>query len=164
MLVPCRRSASRTRLERAMMIPHGAWAYSNRLTGPRIVRASMSTEDGRVRRISISRQMRAGCLRMLRSAKLVGCSGNFGLSLDGKYLAVSCAETKERASRRMRVARGGGDTPREADQQRVAAASFMPGRLIVRPSRLPRGSARKADIFTVPLAGGAARLASRPTP
>lgn len=117
-------------------------------------------EDGRLRKISYLTPDAGGPPEDVAVGKLVGCSGNFGLSPDGKYLAVSCAETKGGRHDVYVLPAAGGDNPRKLTNG--ATGSFFhawaPDSQTI---AFTRGSAGKADIFTVPLAGGAeARLTS----
>ena len=110
-------------------------------------------EDGRVRKIPYLTPDAGGAPEDVAVGKLVGCSGNFGLSPDGKYLAVSCAETKGGHHDVYVLPAGGGDTPRKLTHG--ASGSFFhawtPDSQAI---AFTRGSAGKADIFTVALSGG----------
>jgi catechol 2,3-dioxygenase-like lactoylglutathione lyase family enzyme len=111
-------------------------------------------EDGRVRKIPYLTPDAGGAPEDVAVGKLVDCSGNFGLSPDGKYLAVSCAETKGGRHEVYVLPAGGGDSPRKLTNG--ASGSFFhawaPDSQTI---AFTRGSAGKADIFTIPLAGGA---------
>ena len=111
-------------------------------------------EDGRVRKIPYLTPDAGGVPQDVAVGKLVGCSGNFGLSPDGKYLAVSCTEMKGGRHDVYVLPAGGGDSPRKLTNG--ATGSFFhawaPDSQTI---AFTRGSAGKADIFTVPLAGGA---------
>lgn len=110
-------------------------------------------EDGRVRKIPYLTPDAGGTPEDLAVGQLVGCSGNFGLSPDGKFLAVSCAETKGGRHEVYVLPAGGGDTPRKLTNG--ATGSFFhawaPDSQTI---AFTRGSAGKADFFTVALAGG----------
>ena len=111
-------------------------------------------EDGRVRKIPYLTPDAGGTPEDVAVGKLVGCSGNFGLSPDGKSLAVSCAETKGGRHEVYVLPAGGGDAPRKLTNG--ASGSFFhawaPDSQAI---AFTRGSAGKADIFTIALAGGA---------
>jgi TolB protein len=111
-------------------------------------------EDGRVRKIPYLTPDAGGAPEDVAVGKLVGCSGNFGLSPDGQYLAVSCAETKGGRHDVYVLPAGGGDTPRKLTNG-AGGSFFHAWTPDSRTIAFTRGSAGKADIFTIPLAGGA---------
>jgi catechol 2,3-dioxygenase-like lactoylglutathione lyase family enzyme len=111
-------------------------------------------EDGHVTKIPYLTPAAGGAPKEVEVGKLVGCSGNFGLSPDGKWLAVSCAETKGGAHEVYLLPAGGGTAPRKLTMS--ASSSFFhawaPDSQAI---AFTRGSAGKADIFTIPVTGGA---------
>ena len=111
-------------------------------------------EDGRVRKIPYLTPDAGGVPEDVAVGELVDCSGNFGLSPDGQYLAVSCAETKGGRHDVYVLPARGGETPRKLTNG--ASSSFFhawaPDSQTI---AFTRGSAGRADIFTVPLAGEA---------
>jgi catechol 2,3-dioxygenase-like lactoylglutathione lyase family enzyme len=111
-------------------------------------------EDGRLRKIPYLTPDAGGVPQDIPVGTLVDCSGNFGLSPDGKYLAVTCAETKGGRHEVHVLPAGGSDTPRKLTHS--ASGSFFhawaPDSQTI---AFTRGSAGKADLFTIPLAGGA---------
>jgi len=117
-------------------------------------------EDGRILKIPYQTTEpggnpdAGGVPQEIAVGKLVGCSGNFGLSPDGKWLAVSCAETRGGPHEVYVLPADGGDSPRKVTNS--ASASFfhawVPDSQTI---AFTRGSAGKADIFTIPLTGGA---------
>ncbi|HEU4624369.1 MAG TPA: VOC family protein, partial [Steroidobacteraceae bacterium] len=111
-------------------------------------------EDGRVRKIPYLTPDAGGTPEEVPVGKLVDCSGNFGLSPDGKYLAVSCAETKGGRHDVYVLPADGGDSPRKLTNGTTGSFfhAWAPDSQTI---AFTRGSAGKADIFTVPLAGGA---------
>ena len=84
---------------------------------------------------------------------LVGCSGNFGLSPDGKWLAVSCATVHGAPHQVFLLAAGGGGSPKPVTDPKVSSYfhAWSPDSQVV---AFTRGQASKADIFTVAIAGG----------
>jgi catechol 2,3-dioxygenase-like lactoylglutathione lyase family enzyme len=110
-------------------------------------------EDGRVTRIPYLTPEAGGAPQKIEVGRLVGCSGNFGLSPDGKWLAVSCAETKGAPHQVYLLPAGGGSTPRKLTKGESASFfhAWAPDSQTI---AFTRGSAGKADIFTIPTAGG----------
>src|SRR5581483_1172431 len=111
-------------------------------------------EDGRVMKIPYLLPEAGGTPQPVDVGKLVDCSGNFGLSPNGKWLAVSCAETRGGPHEVYVLPADGGSAPRKLTNS--ASPSFFhawaPDSQTV---AFTRGSAGKADIFTIPAAGGA---------
>ena len=110
-------------------------------------------EDGRILNIPYLTPEAGGPPRTVAALRLVDCSGNFGLSPDGKWLAVSCADTHGGPHQVYVVRPDGTGTPRRVTQS--ATPSFFhawsPDSLTI---AFTRGSAGKADIFTIAAAGG----------
>jgi Tol biopolymer transport system component len=129
-------------------------------------------EAGRIERIPFLTPEAGGTPQRVDVVNLVDCSGNFGLSPDRRWLAVSCAE---KAGGRhevyvlpARVSEPGGPdrvTTGVADEvsqsRRVttgpASSYFHAWSPDSQTIAFTRGSAGKADIFTVALAGGGER-------
>lgn len=110
-------------------------------------------EDARIERIPYLTPDGGGSPQPIDTRGLVGCSGNFGLSPDGKVLAVSCSRVPGGLHQVYLLSAGGGGAPRQLTQS--GAASFFhawspDGTMVA----FTRGSASLADIFTIPAAGG----------
>jgi TolB protein len=110
-------------------------------------------EDGRLLNIPYLTPEAGGPPRTIAPPGLVDCSGNFGLSPDGKWLAVSCAETRGGPHEVYLVPPDGAGTPRKVTQSKVPSFfhAWSPDSLTI---AFTRGSAGKADIFTITAAGG----------
>jgi TolB protein len=110
-------------------------------------------EEGRIVKIPYLTPEAGGTPQPIDTGTLVDCSGNFGLSPDGQWLAVSCAQSKGAPHQVFLLPASGGGTPRSVtagatpsyfhawapDSQRIA---------------FTRGSADRADIFSIGAAGG----------
>ncbi len=110
-------------------------------------------ENGRIEDIPYLTPEAGGTPRPIDSGGLFGCSGNFGLSPDGRSLAVSCSATRDGLHQvYLLPARGG--TPRKVTQGAIASYfhAWSPDSNTI---AFTRGSAGKADLFTVPADGGA---------
>jgi len=117
-------------------------------------------EDGRVIKIPYLTPEAGGTPQPIEVGALVDCSGNFGLSPDGRWLAVSCAETKGGRHQVYIVPAGGGSSPRKLTQGAIQSF-FHAWAPDSRTVAFTRGNAGKTDIFTIPLEGGwEARLTS----
>jgi len=102
-----------------------------------------------------------GEARTIDTGSLVDCSGNYGLSPDGRTLAVSCAQAHG-AEHQVYVLPGSGTgTPRQITHG--AQSFFHAWSPDSKTIAFTRGSASKADIFTVPAAGGAAHQLTHDT-
>ena len=135
-------------------------------------------EGGHIQKIPYLDPPAGGTPQVIETGKLVGCSGNFGLSPDGKLLAVSCAEAKGALHDVYVLPAAGGGAPHAAhgwpgkDTQGLRGAGtaqrnaprkvtngatssyFHAWAPDSRSIAFTRGSAGKADIFTVPVEGG----------
>lgn len=110
-------------------------------------------EDGGIERIPYLDPDGGGPPQPIDLEGLGGCSGNFGLSPDGRVLAVSCSRVPGGAHQVYLLPAAGGGVPRQLT--RGTAASFFhawspDGKTVA----FTRGSASHADIFTIPAAGG----------
>jgi TolB protein len=111
-------------------------------------------ETGHLERIDYLDPPAGAAPQPLAVGKLVDCSGNFGLSPDGKWLAVSCSEIKQGKQQIYLLPGDGGDTPR-ALTHGAESSYFHAWSADSRSIAFTRGSASKADIFTIPATGGA---------
>ena len=111
-------------------------------------------EAGRIERIPYHLDSAAGGTpQAVDVGNLVGCSGNYGLSPDGRWFAVSCAQKKGGQHDVYLVAAHGGGAPRKVTDGKVSSYfhAWSPDSQII---AFTRGSAGKADIFTIRASGG----------
>jgi catechol 2,3-dioxygenase-like lactoylglutathione lyase family enzyme/WD40 repeat protein len=93
---------------------------------------------------------------------LVDCSGNFGLSPDGRWLAMSCAESRGGPRAVYVLPAGGIPKPRKITTG-TASSFFHAWSPDSGSIAFTRGSADRADIFTIATAGGTERQLTRDT-
>lgn len=102
-----------------------------------------------------------GAPRIISTGPLVDCSGNYGISPDGRSLAVSCEAVHGGAHQVYVLPASGPGTPRQVTH---GAQSFFhawsPDSTTI---AFTRGRASQADIFTVPATGGEARQLTHDT-
>jgi Tol biopolymer transport system component/catechol 2,3-dioxygenase-like lactoylglutathione lyase family enzyme len=110
-------------------------------------------EGGHIQKVPYLDPPAGGAPQVIDTGKLVGCSGNFGLSPDGKLLAVSCAEEKGGPHDVYVLPAAGGLTPRKVTNGTISSY-FHAWAPDSRTIAFTRGSAGKADIFTVAVEGG----------
>ena len=111
-------------------------------------------EAGRIQKIPYLTPEAGGPPQPIDTAGLVECSGNFGLSPDGHSLAVSCARTPGGLHQVFVLPAGGGGTPRQVTQGNIPSY-FHAWSPDSRTIAFTRGKADRADIFSIPAAGGA---------
>jgi TolB protein len=113
-------------------------------------------EDGRIVRIPLLTPPAGGAPQPVDTAELIGCSGNYGLSPDGKFLAVSCSDPKGGAHQVYVLTAAGGAARKVTPGSGAAggASFFHAWSPDSRTIAFTRGSASRADIFTVPASGG----------
>jgi TolB protein len=110
-------------------------------------------EGGQIQRIPYLDPPAGGAPQVIDTGKLVGCSGNFGLSPDGRLLAVSCAEAQGGLHDVYVLPAGGGGAPRKVTHG-TTSSYFHAWAPDSHSLAFTRGSAGKADIFTIPIEGG----------
>src|SRR5262245_26509298 len=110
-------------------------------------------EGGRIQSVPYLNPPAGGPPEAIDTGSLVGCTGNFGLSPDGKLLAVSCAETKGGQHDVYVIAASGPVAPRKVTSGAVSSY-FHAWAPDSRTIAFTRGRAAKADIFSASLDGG----------
>jgi TolB protein len=103
-----------------------------------------------------------GEAKSIDTGSLVDCSGNYGLSPDAQSLAVSCAEVHG-GPHQVYLLPPGGSTGAPRQVTHGAQSFFHAWSPDSRTIAFTRGSASKADIFTVAAAGGEARQLTHDT-
>jgi len=107
-------------------------------------------KEGQILRIPLQDPLNGGKPEVVDTAGLVDCVGDYGVSPDGKSIALSCAETKG-GIRNLYVLPFGGK-PRQLTHD---VNSFFHGWSADGSTLLfTRGKAAAADFFSVPAAGG----------
>jgi TolB protein len=111
-------------------------------------------EDGNVEKIPYLDPAAGGTPQLIDTGQLIDCGGNYGLSPDGKSLAMTCADTRGGTHQVYLLPADGGGTPRRLTSGTVASYfhAWSPDSQNI---AFTRGSADRADIFTVSAAGGA---------
>ena len=110
-------------------------------------------EEGRIERIPYRDSAAGGTPQAVDVGSLVGCSGNYGLSPDGKWFAVSCAPKKGGQHDVYLVPAHGGGAPSRVTDGKVSSYfhAWAPDSQTI---AFTRGGAGKADIFTIRTTGG----------
>jgi catechol 2,3-dioxygenase-like lactoylglutathione lyase family enzyme len=116
-------------------------------------------EAGHIERVPCLDPPAGGPPQTVSTGTLLGCSGNFGLSPDGKLLAVSCAETQGGQHDVYVIPADGAASAGAARKVTSGAASsyFHAWAPDSHAIAFTRGRAAKADIFTTSLDGGPER-------
>jgi Tol biopolymer transport system component len=113
-------------------------------------------EDGHIEKIPLLTPEAGGRPQRVSLGNLVDCSGNFGLSPDRKWLAVSCAE-KSSGQHDVYVVPAQ-VTPTRAAPRKIthgtASSYFHAWSPDSQTIAFTRGSAGKADIFAISVTGG----------
>ena len=110
-------------------------------------------EAGHIQRVPYLDPPAGGPPQIIDTGKLVGCSGNYGLSPDGKWIAVSCSEVSGAPHEVFLLPALGGGTPRKVTNT-TASSYFHAWAPDSQSLAFTQGSASKADIFTAPIDGG----------
>jgi Tol biopolymer transport system component len=110
-------------------------------------------EAGRVINIPYLTPEAGGSPRVVGVGALRDCTGNFGVSPDGKWLAMSCADSRG-APRQIYVLPARGGAARKVTTG-GAASYFHAWSPNAKTIAFTRGRAGRADIFTISATGGA---------
>jgi TolB protein len=110
-------------------------------------------EDGQVEKIPLLDPPAGGTPQKVDAGALVDCGGNYGPSPDGRSLAMTCADVAGGLHQVYVLPIDGGSAPRRVTHGTVASYfhAWSPDSQTI---AFTRGSAGKADLFTVPAAGG----------
>ena len=129
------------------------WTGPGRINSPNWMpgqKAIYTFKDGQILRIALREPLNGGVPEVVDTAGLVDCVGDYGVSPDGKSIALSCAQTRG-GIRNLYVLPFGG-APRQLTQ---GVPSFFHGWSPDGATLLfTRGKAAAADFFAVPAAGG----------
>ncbi len=110
-------------------------------------------EDGRILNIPYLTPEAGGPARTVSMEGLFDCAGNFGASPDGQWLAVSCAQTHGGPHAVYLVSPDGVGQPRKVTTGE-SPSFFHAWSPDSRSLAFTRGSAGKADIFTIAVTDG----------
>jgi catechol 2,3-dioxygenase-like lactoylglutathione lyase family enzyme len=113
-------------------------------------------EAGHIQRVPYLDPPAGAAPQIIDTGKLVGCSGNYGLSPDGKWIAVSCSEVSGAPHEVFLLPALGGGSARKVTNT-TASSYFHAWAPDSQSLAFTQGSASKADIFTVPIDGGPER-------
>jgi TolB protein len=111
-------------------------------------------EDGHVVKIPYLDPAAGGTPEIVDTGPLVDCGGNYGISPDGHTLAMTCAEAKGGLHQVYVMPARGGGTSVKLTQGPIPSYfhAWSPDNKTI---AFTRGSAGKADLFTVAVTGGA---------
>jgi TolB protein len=113
-------------------------------------------EDGHVEKIPYLEPAAGGKPELVDTGELIDCGGNYGLSFDGKFLAMTCADTQGGPHQVYVMPVHGAGPPRKLTQG-ATSSYFHAWSPDSQTLAFTRGSAGKADLFTVPAGGGEER-------
>ncbi len=113
-------------------------------------------ENARVTRIPYLDPPAGGAPQVIDTAGLFDCGGNYGLSPDGKWLAITCAGKKGGTRDVYLLPAAGGGTPHKVTSNTISSYfhAWSPDSQTI---AFTRGSAGRADIFTIAAQGGPER-------
>jgi TolB protein len=137
---------------RAMMIRTAAGSIQSASWAPD-GHSIYAYEGGQLETIPLLDPPAGGAPQKLDTGRLIDCGGNYGPSPDGRSLAITCAEVAGGLHQVYVLPVDGGDTPRRVTQGAVASY-FHAWSADSQTIAFTRGSAGKADLYTVPAAGG----------
>jgi hypothetical protein len=146
---------------RRAAVIRSAPAFMQSVNWPTGAKALYVHEDGRLEKVDFVNPSAGAKPKPVAVGKLLDCSGNVGLSPDGKWLAVSCRESPGGPHQVYLLPAEDGDAPRALTHG--APSFFHAWSADSRTIAFTRGSASKADIFTIPAAGGAESQLTRDT-
>jgi len=107
-------------------------------------------KEGQILRIPLQDPLNGGKPEVVDTAGLVDCVGDYGVSPDGKSIALSCAETKGGVRNLYVLPFGGKPRQLTRDVNSFFHGWSADGSLLL----FTRGKAAAADFFSVPAAGG----------
>jgi TolB protein len=110
-------------------------------------------EAGHVERIPYLEPAAGGTPEIIDTGTLIDCGGNYGLSPDGRSLAMTCADIAG-GPHQVYVLPAGGGGPSRKVTQGATSSYFHAWSPDSQTIAFTRGSAAKADLFTVPASGG----------
>jgi Tol biopolymer transport system component len=113
-------------------------------------------QDGRIVRVPYLTPEAGGAPEPMDTGSLVDCAPDFGVSPDGRSLAVSCSGSPGAPHQIYLLSIAGREAPRQVTRADVPSyfhAWSPDGQIIA----FTRGSAGRADIFTIAAGGGAQR-------
>jgi TolB protein len=118
-------------------------------------------EGGHMLAIPYLEPAAGGEARILNTGSLMDCSGNYGLSPDGRLLAVSCEQVHGAPHQVYVLPAGGTGTPLQVTYG--AQSFFHAWSPDSKTIAFTRGAASQADIYTVTAAGGETRQLTHDT-
>jgi TolB protein len=119
-------------------------------------------EEGHLERIALLDRPAEALPQPIAVGKLVDCSGNHGISPDGKWLAVSCRESPQ-GEHQVYLLPADGGAPVRSLTHGAQPSFFHAWSADSRTIAFTRGDASKADIFTIAATGQAESRLTRNT-